>query len=206
MELRKELGFENEAAFVLLGSSTWPGEETALLEAQAALRASGVDCRLLLVPRHAERGRSVAKELGVQSLTWHQRSIKRQAPTGNLIYLADTTGELSRLSQVADLVFIGKSLAPNEGGQNPIEVAALGLPMLFGPRMSNFKDVARALRESGAAWVVDDASCLREAVLALAGDPATRVEMGAAGRVGHARNGGSSERIAEGIRVDLGTD
>lgn len=206
MELRKELGFENEAAFVLLGSSTWPGEETALLEAQAALRASGVDCRLLLVPRHAERGRSVAKELGGQSLPWHQRSIERQAPTGNLIHLADTTGELSRLSQVADLVFIGKSLAPNEGGQNPIEAAALGLPMCFGPRMSNFKDVARALRESGAARVVDDASCLREAVLALAGDPATRVEMGAAGRAWHARNGGSSERIAEGIRVDLRTD
>jgi 3-deoxy-D-manno-octulosonic-acid transferase len=203
MELRKELGFENEAAFVLLGSSTWPGEETALLEAQAALRASGVDCRLLLVPRHAERGRSVAKELGVQSLTWHQRSIKRQAPTGNLIYLADTTGELSRLSQVADLVFIGKSLAPNEGGQNPIEVAALGLPMLFGPRMSNFKDVAQALKGCGAARLIHDAAGLREAVLELAGDPAARLAMGAAGRTWHARNGGSSERIAEGIRVDL---
>jgi 3-deoxy-D-manno-octulosonic-acid transferase len=201
--LRIELGFENDAAFVLLGSSTWPGEETALLAAQAALRASGVDCRLLLVPRHAERGRSVAKELDEQALPWHQRSIERQAATGNLIYLADTTGELSRLAQVADLAFIGKSLAPNEGGQNPIEAAALGLPMCFGPQMSNFKDVARALSESGAARVVDSAADLQKAVLELAGDPATRATMGAAGRAWHARNGGSSERIAEGIRVDL---
>ena len=202
-ELRNELGFGNEGALVLLGSSTWPGEETALLEAQAALRATGVDCRLLLVPRHAERGRSVAKELHGQSLVWHQRSLERQAASGTLIYLADTTGELSRLTQVADLVFIGKSLEPNEGGQNPIESAALGLPILFGPRMSNFKDVARVLRGCGAARVIHDAAGLRDAVLELAGDPAARKEMGAAGRAWHARNGGSSERIAEGIRVDL---
>ncbi|NCG08322.1 MAG: 3-deoxy-D-manno-octulosonic acid transferase [Verrucomicrobia bacterium] len=205
-DLREALGFENEAAFVLLGSSTWPGEETALLAAQAALRATGVDCRLLLVPRHAERGRSIAKELDEQALTWHQRSVEPQAATGTMIYLADTTGELSRLAQVADLVFIGKSLAPNEGGQNPIEAAALGLPMCFGPHMSNFKDVARALSESGAARLLDDAPGLQKAVLELAGDSATRAKMGAAGRAWHSRNGGSSERIAEGIRVDLRTD
>jgi 3-deoxy-D-manno-octulosonic-acid transferase len=69
--------------------------------------------------------------------------------------------------------------------------------------MSNFKDVARALSESGAARVVDSAADLQKAVLELAGDPATRATMGAAGRAWHARNGGSSERIAEGIRVDL---
>ena len=204
--LREELGFENEAAFILLGSSTWPGEETALLEAQAALRASGVDCRLLLVPRHAERGRSIVKALSGQALAWHQRSVEPCAATETLIYLADTTGELSQLSQVADLVFIGKSLEPNEGGQNPIESAALGLPILMGPQMSNFKDVARILQKRGAARVVNDAADLRKAVLELAGDAAARAEMGAAGRAWRARNGGSSERIAEGIRVDLRSD
>lgn len=205
-DLRAELGFENKEAFILLGSSTWPGEETALLEAQAALRATGVDCRLLLIPRHAERGRSVAKELNAQNFSWHQRSEKVAAAEGTLIYLADTTGELSCLSQVADLVFIGKSLKPNEGGQNPIEAAALGLPMLFGPQMSNFKDVARALNEQGAARVINDAIDLKDAILELANDPSARVAMGTAGRSWHQQNGGSSERIAEGIRVDLGSD
>jgi 3-deoxy-D-manno-octulosonic-acid transferase len=141
--------------------------------------------------------------LNGQSLAWHQRSLERQAAPGTLIYLADTTGELSRLTQIADLVFIGKSLEPNEGGQNPIESAALGLPILLGPRMSNFKDVAQALKGCGAARLIHDAAGLREAVLELAGDPAARLAMGAAGRTWHARNGGSSERIAEGIRVDL---
>lgn len=202
-DLRRELGFENEQAIVLLGSSTWPEEETALLEAQVALRVSGVDCRLLLVPRHAERGRSIAKELNGQSLAWHQRSTVAEAASETLIYLADTTGELSRLAQVADLVFVGKSLAPNEGGQNPIEAAALGLPILFGPHMSNFKEVASTLGKCGAAREVTDKAGLLSAILELTGDQGARDAMGTAGQNWHSRNGGSSERIAEGIRVDL---
>lgn len=201
--LQNEFGFENSGAFILLGSSTWPGEETALIEAQAALRSQEIDCRLVLVPRHAERGRGIAQELERQSLPWHQRSHKVQAPEGTLIYLADTTGELSRLAQVADLVFIGKSLAPNEGGQNPLEAAGLGLPILMGPRMSNFKDISRALLNAEAAFEVTDANALRTKLLQLAGDSTTRKAMGTAGKAWHARNGGSSERIAAGIQVDL---
>ena len=106
--LRQELGFENEAALILLGSSTWPGEETALLEAQAALRATGKDCRLLLVPRHAERGRSIAKELKRETENGInvQKTKLRKRPSST----SPTPPALSLLSQVADLVFIGKSL------------------------------------------------------------------------------------------------
>jgi 3-deoxy-D-manno-octulosonic-acid transferase len=201
--LRNQFGFENPEAFILLGSSTWPGEETALIEAQAALQAQGKDCRLVLVPRHAERGRSIAHQLQAQPSPWHQRSAKAQAPAGTLIYLADTTGELSRLTQVADLVFIGKSLAPNEGGQNPLEAAGLGLPILMGPRMSNFKDISSALLNVEAAHEVADANALRAMLMQLVEDSTTRKAMGAAGKAWHARNGGSSERIAAGIQVDL---
>lgn len=202
-ELRSELGFDAENTFVLLGSSTWSGEETALIEAQSAVRSLGLDCRLLIVPRHAERAPEIVQLLETQNLPWHQRSVTPQAPAGTLIYLADTTGELSRLAQVADLAFIGKSIAPNEGGQNPIEAAALGLPIVMGSRMSNFREVAVNLLHANAALEVNDSSALIETIVQLAKDPNKRSKMGTEGRAWHARNTGSTERITEGIRIDL---
>ncbi|HKK18793.1 MAG TPA: glycosyltransferase N-terminal domain-containing protein, partial [Opitutales bacterium] len=122
--LMDELGFKAEGGnspLILLGSSTWPGEESALIRILTQLRAGGLDLRLLLVPRHAERGPEIKGLLEQQSLAWHQRSNGKPPGGEIIIHLADTTGELSRLSQVADVAFIGKSLAPNDGGQTPIE-------------------------------------------------------------------------------------
>ena len=103
--LREELGFANDS-LVLLGSSTWPGEEEMLLKAAAKLRKEGIDCRLLLVPRHAER-RAHIEEL-IKDIPHCVRSKSRRAPAGTLAYLADTTGELRTLTQIADIAFIGK--------------------------------------------------------------------------------------------------
>lgn len=88
-KLREQLGFEGDS-FVLLGSSTWPGEEEMLLRAAAKLRAGGIDCRLLLVPRHAER-RAQIIDL-IKNLPHCVRSVSPRAPMGTLAYLADTTG------------------------------------------------------------------------------------------------------------------
>ena len=202
--LLQQLGFaspEGKAPLVLLGSSTWPGEESALIRAQAALIAAGIDCRLLLVPRHAERAEEIVAELTNQALSWHQRSQQVQAKPGTRIYLADTTGELTRLSQVADIAFIGKSLPPHYAGQTPIEAASLGLPILMGPKMSNFKDVSKSLIRSGAAQRVDDAEALTHAILELSAAPETRNTMAQAGRTWHAANRGSSQRIASAIKA-----
>ncbi len=208
-ELRNELGFISTGdtpPLVLLGSSTWPGEETALLRIQKKLIESGMDCRLLLVPRHAERGPELARHLGSQTLPWHQRSTGSPLKAPVKIHLADTTGELTRLSQAADLAFIGKSLPPNEGGQTPIEAAGLGIPILMGPNMNNFKDVARSLIRSGAARQVNDTEALDRAVTQLLTDAAALAEMSEAGRAWHQRNQGSSRRIAESILAALRSD
>lgn len=209
--LRRSLGFEDLAEapqsealssrspFVLLGSSTWPGEETALLATQASLIAAGIDCRLLLVPRHAERGPELLSLLKAQTLPWHQRSSGGEPAQGLRIHLADTTGELARLTQAADLAFIGKSLAPNQGGQTPIEAAGLGVPILMGPQMNNFKDVAASLIRAGAALQVSDPTALTEAALRLAKDERAREAMRRAGLDWHRANRGSSQRIAESI-------
>jgi 3-deoxy-D-manno-octulosonic-acid transferase len=201
--MRKNLGFAETASgtapFVLLGASTWPGEEAALLRAQAAARAAGVDCRLLIVPRHAERATEIIALLREQHLTWHQRSSKAPAPADVSIYLADTTGELAQLTALADLAFIGKSLPPNAGGQTPIEAAGLGIAMLMGPGMDNFKELAQRLNARGAAITVADADELRDTVIQLAQSPGKRSAMRMAAREWHKANRGSSERIADAI-------
>ncbi len=212
--LRDELGFgspvklESQNAkpvspLVLLGSSTWYGEESVLLEVQQAAVASGLDVRLLLVPRHAERRGEIISLLEKQPLPWHARSAARQSPLPVSIYLGDTTGELARLTQAADVAFIGKSLPPHSEGQTPIEAAALGLPLVYGPRMSNFRDACRSLEDAGAAWRVDDATSAHLALIALLQDPTRRAQMSAAGRAWQAANQGATARTVAALQEIL---
>ena len=204
--LREDLGFtarDEKEVFILLGSSTWAGEETALLEAQRELITVGIDCRLLLVPRHVERAPELLQLLKAQDLPWYQRSTGGEVPRNLAIHLADTTGELAYLTQTADLAFIGKSLAPNDGGQTPIEAAGLGVPVLMGSNMNNFKDVAKSLIRAGAAITVEHADELRSEVLKLAKDPSSRFSMQQAGLEWHKLNRGSSQRIADRILKSL---
>jgi 3-deoxy-D-manno-octulosonic-acid transferase len=203
--LREELGLggEEAGAPVLLGSSTWPGEEEALVGALAALRGAGVGARLLLVPRHAERRAEVEAVLRGSGFSWHLRS--RGAASGAVdVAVGDTTGELRKFAQLADLVFVGKSLPPHAGGQTPVEAAALGKPILMGPGMSNFRDVTRYLTGAGAARVVRDAEGLRAAVLSLlATASAERRAMAGAARACHRANQGALARTVEIVAEEL---
>ena len=137
--LIKEFGFDQESV-VIAGISTWPGEEKMLIEITQSLRLENLDVRLLLVPRHAERRNDVIKTLQTCELPNHIRTQTQSAPDGNVVYLGDTTGELSQLIRVADLGFMGKTLPPNRGGQNPIEPVALQIPLVVGPHFQNFHE------------------------------------------------------------------
>jgi 3-deoxy-D-manno-octulosonic-acid transferase len=194
--LRAELGFGSDPrTVVLLGSSTWKGEETALLKIIRELRAAGADVRLLLVPRHSERRAEVAAEVSASGLDWHQRSSGGPvAPAGTIVHLADTTGELRRLTRAADLAFCGKSLAPHEGGQTPIECAAAGVAIVYGPRMTNFRDICRGLEKAKAAVRTEDASGLEIRIASLCADENVRREMGRNGAAWHQGNRGATER------------
>lgn len=199
-ELRRELGVGD--GFLLLGSSTWPGEERALLQAWQTARNRGADCTLLIVPRHAERRPELERLLREAEVLHHFRS-RGPAPCTVDVAVADTTGELRKLTQLADLVFIGKSLPPNEGGQTPVEAAALEKPMLFGPRMSNFRTIAAELVASGAARETADASALAESVSELLGDPERREAMAAAAGQWQRNNAGAVDRTLAVIREEL---
>lgn len=202
--LRRQLGLGD--ARVLLGSSTWPGEEQALVEAFKALRAAGAEVRLLIVPRHAERREEIEGLLKDSGLVYHFRS-RGDAPEGVAVdvAVADTTGELRKLTQLAELVFIGKSLPPHHEGQTPVEAAALGKPVLFGPQMSNFRVIARDMRAAGAAVAVADAGDLCSRVSTLWSDPAERARMAAAAQTWKRANQGAVGRTLACIRDELTT-
>ena len=172
---------------VLLGGSTWPGEELALARAWAAVRARHPDVRLVLVPRHFERAAEVERELSAAGFRVVRRSAfpADGAAEGTAvrdpeaILLVDTTGELFALYSQADLVFVGKTLAPNEGGQNMIEPASFGKAVLCGPHTENFKPVMETFRAAGAIREVADADALSAAVADLLDHPDRRAELGA---------------------------
>lgn len=198
--LRRELGLGD--GLVLLGSSTWANEEAALIEAWKTARADGVACSLLIVPRHAERRPELERLLRDAQVTAHFRS-RGAAPAPVDVAIGDTTGELRKLTQLADLVFVGKSLPPNDGGQTPVEAAALEKPMLVGPNMSNFRMISRELLARGAAHEVADAAALTREVRLLLGDTVRRQAMATEAGRWQRENAGAVERTLAVIHEEL---
>ncbi len=171
-------------ACIIVGGSTWPGEEAVLVAACRAAR-SRIDgpVALVLVPRHMERGDEVARELGALKVAVVRRSggetTAVEAEGGELpVVLVDTTGEIRHCYAVADLVFVGKSLPPHRGGQNMIEPGLFGVPVICGPHTENFPGVMADLRAAEAVIEVAGPEALVERVAELVGDAARRQEMG----------------------------
>lgn len=201
VRLRKELGLP-VSGLVLMGASTWVGEESVLVETLLRVRAAGVSCSLLIVPRHAERRGEIEEVLRNSGLTSNFRS--RQHATGEVdVAVGDTTGELRSLLQLADVVFVGKSLPPHEEGQTPVESAVLGRPIIFGPGMGNFRLISRELVAEGAALRVSDEGELSACAVGLLSDPAKRDQMMAAAQAWHRNNVGAVERTLVAIRAML---
>ncbi len=174
-ETLREAGW-NDACTVLAGGSTWPGEEDALQDAVDRLRRDAPGLRLLLAPRHAERGDAVAAAAAARGARVRRRS-GGEAVRDPDVFLLDTTGELRHFYAAADLIFVGKSLTQH-GGQNIIEAAACGKPVLCGPNMENFPVVMADFREADAVVQVRDAKALYEALALLVRDPGRRAAYG----------------------------
>ncbi|MDR1435060.1 MAG: hypothetical protein LBI77_01475 [Puniceicoccales bacterium] len=204
--LGKELGFP-EDAFVLMGCSTWPGEEAMLVKAFRKIQEKRNEqfegkLALLLVPRHAERRRELIQYLESEHLTFSRRS--QGISTQNVeVCLADTTGELSRLIQIADLAYVGKSLAPNEGGQNPLDGAMAGIPIIYGNRMTNFRDMCEQLEVENAAIKVESEKEAIDAIVELFENAQKRQVL--AKNIGNwfRRNQGASEKTRDFIHSQL---
>lgn len=185
----------------ITAGSTHDPEEAIFL--RAAL-AAAPGARLIVVPRHPERSSSVKAALeGIPGAASAERlSELREAgragdPARPLI--VDTIGVLERIYGLSDIVYIGGSLVPH-GGQNMMEPAAQGRPVIYGPHTGNFVAETRLLEGAGAAIRVQDEGELRAAIQRLAADPAERQRLGERGRAAVASQGGATAATLEALR------
>jgi 3-deoxy-D-manno-octulosonic-acid transferase len=178
---------------VWLAASTHPGEETVVLEAHGLLAAYRPTLVTIVVPRHPERGEAIAAEAARFAVT--RRAAGQPPPSGG-IWVADTMGELGLFYRLAGLAFIGRSLVPPGGGQNPLEAAQLGCAIATGPYTGNFTEHMALLRAADAAAAVHDSGTLAAWVQDLIGDPAQRSAMAARAKAAVARHDDLPEQTA----------
>jgi 3-deoxy-D-manno-octulosonic-acid transferase len=193
-------------ARVLVGGSTHAGEEAILAQVFSRLRQQFPDVFLVVVPRHFERGRDAGRDIAAQGVRFAYRkdiTPKTQLKPDEVnCLLVNTTGELKYFYEHATAVFVGKSLTA-EGGQNPIEPAALGKPIVFGPNMQNFEAIARAFVEQNGAILVKDANELDRALTQLLEDPEKAAGIGRNALQVVRQNFGAIEKTVEMIIAQL---
>jgi 3-deoxy-D-manno-octulosonic-acid transferase len=166
---------------VWIAGSTHPGEEEIILEAQAMVRETLPDVLLILAPRHPERTQAVRQLCASRGFVAQARSDQSAAGQDTSVFLLDTLGELRRFYAGVDVAFIGGSLIPH-GGQNVLEAAMAGIPVLFGPHVGNFRVICENLLETGAAVQVDNADELARGVTRFLTQPETAMAYGERGR------------------------
>ena len=146
---------------VWIAGSTHPGEEEQLLEALDRIRAAVPHVLLVLAPRHPERTPAITELCRQAGYAVQTRSEGKPCRADTSVFLIDGVGELRLFYGTADVAYIGGSLVPH-GGQNVLEAASAGLPVLFGPHVSNFRDICRNLLSQEAATQIQNAAGLAE--------------------------------------------
>jgi 3-deoxy-D-manno-octulosonic-acid transferase len=197
--LLRQIGVPPDAS-ILVGGSTHDGEEVLLADITRRLRVRFPKLFLVLVPRHFERGHDVGQQLRQRGVKFAYRNLvgsNTQLAEGEVeCLLVNTTGELRFFYEHATVVFVGKSLTAT-GGQNPIEPAALGKAMVFGPNMDNFAEIARNFVAENGALQVQDPESLERAIAGLIADEDRRTALGRnAQRIVH-QNLGAIDRTVE---------
>jgi 3-deoxy-D-manno-octulosonic-acid transferase len=167
---------------VVIAASTLKGEEEHVLEAFQRIRATMTTALLVIAPRKPERFDDVERLARRRGWNVARRSELRvdSEPRHDVVIL-DTIGELAQLFQIATAVFVGGSLV-DAGGHNILEPAVFGKPIVFGPYMQNFAEIARTFVENGAAIQVRSGRELEPVLVDLLRDPVQRAKLGAAAR------------------------
>jgi len=198
-ELRRRLG---EKRMLWIAASTHQGEEEQILDALRQVRREHPDCLLMLVPRHPERFGRVAELCSRAGFRVVRRSSGRPCDQDVDIFLGDTMGELMLFYAASDVAFVGGSLVPT-GGHNMLEPAALGKPVIAGPHLFNFTEIAAAMERAGALCRVADGAELAEVTSRLLSSPEERAGMGEAGRRLVQQNRGALQRVLDLVRPCL---
>jgi 3-deoxy-D-manno-octulosonic-acid transferase len=180
---------------VIVAGSTMKGEETAVLRAFRRIRSTAPSTLLVIAPRHPERFDEVAdlcRGEGWKTLRRSRDLAIDAEPRADIVVL-DTIGELAAVYQLGTVVFVGGSLFPT-GGHNVLEPAIHGRPIVFGPHMDNFREIADAFVAAGAAVRLDDEAELERTFIELLGDPVRRARLGAAARALVEANRGAKDK------------
>jgi 3-deoxy-D-manno-octulosonic-acid transferase len=179
---------------VIVAGSTMRGEETAVLEAFRKIKTTRTHAIAIIAPRQPERFVEVerlSREAGFVTIRRSELPIDAE-PRADVVVL-DTIGELAQLYQLATAVFVGGSLA-DHGGHNILEPAIFGKPIVFGPHMQNFREIAEAFVANDAAIQVQTERELDAAILSLVRDPVHRARLGAAARALVEANRGAKDK------------
>lgn len=210
IKMREMLDSANRGP-VFVAGSTMPGEEPLVLQSWQTIQKKHPRAFMVLAPRHPARFEEVVGLLQkTQQLSYIRRTnvpqddgemLHRLASTE--ILLLDTIGELAETFGIADVVFIGGSLVPT-GGHNVVEPAFWGKPIIFGPHMSNFRDVASLFLRAGGAIQVADAGQLADEALRLFANPADAQAMGEKAKGVVNEQAGAALRILSQMEEGLG--
>jgi len=181
-------------------------EEEMLVKAYQSLLGDFEQLFLVLVPRHPQRSGDVVVLLdmaGIRFRTLSELKSNDSLPfRSGEVLLVDRVGELMNFYSLADLAFVGGSLVPI-GGHNLLEPASLGVPLVFGTDMSNFREIAALVLENRAGVQVNTSAELASAFRYLVGNPVERQKLGDNGLEMMRLNGGAAERHMEAIAGQL---
>jgi 3-deoxy-D-manno-octulosonic-acid transferase len=184
---------------VVIAASTLKGEEELVLEAFQRIRATRPTALLIVAPRKPERFDEVDRL--ARSAGWNtirRSELRVDSEPRNDVVVLDTIGELAQLFQIGTAVFVGGSLV-DHGGHNILEPAVFGKPIVFGPHMQNFTEIADTFLANGAAIQVQNGRELETVLQELLADPVRRASLGAAARALVEANRGARGRTLAAI-------
>ena len=186
---------------LMVAASTAPGEEPLVLEAYRRLRGKHPALKLLIAPRLPERFEEVEHTIQSAGFSLARRSRLSSNDAADVLLL-DSIGELAAVFEHAAVVFMGGTLV-SRGGHNILEPARFRKPVVFGPHMENFRDMARTFLDAEAAIEVPDAAEFARRVGQILSDPALAAEVGRKAAAVAERNAGATGRALAAIRAAM---
>lgn len=191
----------SEGELVVVGGSTHPGEESALLDAYKETRVPG-KYRLILVPRHPERFDQVAKLIADYGLRARRFSKGENFEREGDVYLLDVIGKLFDFYSLAKVAFVGGTIAP-VGGHSIMEPYAYSVPVVVGPHIEKTRDIARELTEAGALTMVNRPDELADALDQMLEGENLRTDRGSRGNAILLASQGAVEKAVSMIAAEL---
>jgi 3-deoxy-D-manno-octulosonic-acid transferase len=198
-KLRAELSLP-DAGLIWIAGSTHRGEEEIILDVHQKLRKKFDDLILILAPRRLERVDSrmdsIEALLISRKISFTRRTRISEA-SENQVILLDTMGELGELYSIADLAFVGNSLLPPGGGHSLMEPLAQGVPVVHGPHVENFQQMAKELQQNELAFSVSDANEMTTVMTSLLENSATQATLSKKASSWIQSQQGASKRMAD---------